>query len=261
MRSAHEQGVTVLLDGQGADELFGGYPGSNGWALRSEGLAGVARGILSRRDRRDVLLAIGAERAPRAVIRAHRRRGVSLYAAGEIRSAAAQVTMGVHALEGFSSPLARELLRQTFRTSMPALLRYADRNSMAHSREVRLPYLDRRVAELALSLPSGFLYRHGTSKAILREAVRGLVPDAVLDRRDKVGYETPQAQWLAEPKFVDRIREVLLDADARGRGFYDAAAIEADARSGRWRDSNGIWRALNLELWLRELDRLRVSCS
>src|SRR5439155_23895306 len=147
-------------------------------------------------------------------------------------------------------------------TSMPILLRYADRNSMAHGREVRLPYLDRRVAEFALSLPANFLYRDGVTKAVLREAVSGLVPREVLDRRDKVGYETPQAHWLSKPAFVSKICEVLLDPRARGRGLYDTRVIEADARVGRWRDPSGMWRPLNLELWLQEFShRLAPGAS
>ena len=70
---------------------------------------------------------------------------------------------------------------------------------MAHSREVRLPFLDRRIAELALSLPALFLYRNGVTKRVLRDAARGHVPESVLARRDKVGFEPPQARWLAEP--------------------------------------------------------------
>jgi asparagine synthase (glutamine-hydrolysing) len=122
---------------------------------------------------------------------------------------------------------------------------------MAHSREVRLPFLDRRIAEFALSLPAKFLYRRGVTKAVLREAVRGIVPAEVLARRDKVGFEPPQATWFAEPAFLSTISDVLLDRTARTRGLYDAAAIELDLSSGRWRDPGGIWRALNLELWLR----------
>jgi asparagine synthase (glutamine-hydrolysing) len=139
----------------------------------------------------------------------------------------------------------------TFHTSLPYLLRYADRNSMAHSREVRLPFLDRRVAEFALSLPAEFLYRDGVTKAVLREAVRGIVPAGVLARRDKVGFEPPEATWFAEPGFMAKISEVLLDRNALARGFYSAAGIEADLRAGGWRDPRGIWRALNLELWLQ----------
>jgi len=126
---------------------------------------------------------------------------------------------------------------------------------MAHSREVRLPFLDRRIAEFAYSLPPDFLYRGGVTKAILRAAVRGIVPDSVLDRPEKVGYETPQSRWLAEPAFAARIRDVLLDPSARGRRLYATETIESDVRAGRWRDPQGIWRALNLEVWLRTFER------
>jgi Asparagine synthase len=80
-----------------------------------------------------------------------------------------------------------------------------------------------------------------------------VVPDAVLARRDKVGFEPPQAAWLREPGFRARIGDVLLDPAARARGLYDGQAIEADLAAGVWRDPAGIWRAVNAELWLREL--------
>jgi asparagine synthase (glutamine-hydrolysing) len=261
MRAARDTGVTVLLDGQGADELFGGYPGSNGWALRSVGLFAVVQGLGSRHDRRDLLAAMASEWLPAAVARPYRLRRTTPYASEAVRNEASRLIPAVVATDGFQGPLVRELLRQTFVTSMPALLRYADRNSMAHSREVRLPFLDRRVAEFALSLPPAFLYRGGYTKAVLRDAVRGLVPNEVLDRRDKIGYETPQAQWLAEPSFVAAIRDVLLDPRARARGLYDMRRVEADAKAGLWRDPVGIWRVLNLELWLRLLTERPPSSS
>jgi asparagine synthase (glutamine-hydrolysing) len=255
MRSAHEAGITVLLDGQGADELFGGYHGSNGWALRSQGFSGIARGLVSARDRGMVIRVLGAGRLPARISEVYWRRLVTPYAGDTVRVAAARVVWPTVAGDGFHSPMSQELLRQTFHTSLPALLRYADRNSMAHSREVRLPFLDRRIAEYALSLPAAFLYRDGATKAILREAVAGVVPVEVLERRDKVGYEPPQDRWFSEPRFVSLVSEVLLDQQAQARGWYSPEAIEADAASGRWRDPNGIWRALNLELWLRALEK------
>jgi asparagine synthase (glutamine-hydrolysing) len=75
------------------------------------------------------------------------------------------------------------------------LLRYADRNSMAFSREVRLPFLDHRLVEFAMSLPREQLWYGGESKRVLRDAMRGLVPAAVLDRRDKIGFAAPSEAW------------------------------------------------------------------
>jgi len=132
---------------------------------------------------------------------------------------------------------------------------------MAHSREVRLPFLDRALVEFGLSIPAAFVYRDGVTKAVLRDAVRGLVPAAVLDRRDKVGFETPQSAWLTEPAWISRVGEVLLDTGARTRGLVDSTVVERDMRHGRWRDADGIWRALNLELWLRAFERAPAGGS
>jgi asparagine synthase (glutamine-hydrolysing) len=261
MRAAREAGVTVLLDGQGADEIFGGYPGTNGWALRSIGPRAVLRGLGSVRDRSAILKAIGSEWLSGPVARRHRRAQVAPYATAEVGDAAAAIVPPAITGDGLDGPLTRELLRQCFHTSLPQLLRYADRSSMAHSREVRLPYLDRAVAEFGLSLPAAFVYRDGVSKAVLRDAVRGSVPAVVLDRSDKVGFETPQSAWLAEPAWIAHIGDVLLDPASRRRGLVDATAVEADIRLGRWRDPDGIWRALNLEVWLRTFERVRAGAT
>jgi asparagine synthase (glutamine-hydrolysing) len=252
MRAAHEAGVTVLLDGQGADELFGGYPGIRGWAARSGGPAQVIRALSrGRAERRDVLLSFGSDRLPRGVAVRHRLRMCSPYAAPSAARAAAQTEVPEVEWARGHGPLTRELVRQATYTSLPALLRYADRNSMAYSRELRLPFLDRRVAEFAFSLPANFLYRDGISKRVLRDAVRDLMPAEILAPRDKIGFETPEAQWLSTPRAVARVGEILLDHGARCAPLLQREALAADARAGRWRDPNGVWRALNLELWLR----------
>ncbi|MFN8202171.1 MAG: asparagine synthase (glutamine-hydrolyzing) [Solirubrobacteraceae bacterium] len=249
-RAARAAGVTVMLDGQGADELFAGYPALIGWALRSQPPRVAA--LRDPVERRWLARALGAERLPEPLARRHRARLATPYAAPETAAAAAAATRPPDL--GGRDPLRRELLRQAFATRLPELLRYADRDSMAHAREVRLPFLDRRIAELALSLPANLLYRRGETKAVLRDALRGVVPDRVLDRREKVGYEPPQARWMADPALAARAREVLLDPGARTAPLLDRGALEADARA--WRDPAGAWRALSLELWLRAFERV-----
>jgi asparagine synthase (glutamine-hydrolysing) len=255
MMAAREAGVVVLLDGQGGDELFGGYAVSAGFAIREAGARAAVRELLaSPRSAALVGKSLAMDLLPTTAKRAYWRHVSTPYAAGDVVALAA--ANGFPARDGWiesAGPLGRELRTQAFATVLPELLRYADRSSMAHSVELRLPLLDSRIAEFALSAPAGFLYRDGTPKRMLRDAGRDLVPDAVLDRRDKIGYEPPQRSWLDAPAFRQRIREVLLDPKARDRGLYETTEIAADAKTDSWRDSSGIWRALSAELWLRAL--------
>jgi asparagine synthase (glutamine-hydrolysing) len=255
MEAAKQVGVTVLLDGQGGDELFAGYPTAVGYALRSLPLTAAVRELVGApRTAALVAQALAIDHLPDPARTLYRRRTASVYVARSVAQESAPKVRPLLRLDGLNgSPLGRELLAEAFDTSLPNLLRFADRSSMAHSREVRLPFLDRRIAELALSLPVSFLYAGGVTKRVLRDAARGLVPDAVLERRDKVAFEPPQKRWLAEPGLRKLVADVLLDPAAGRRGLYERGAIEQDARRGEWRDPDGIWRALNTELWLRAL--------
>lgn len=95
--------------------------------------------------------------------------------------------------------------------SLPVLLRHEDRNSMAWSIESRVPFLDHRLVEFLLGLPVEFKLRSGQSKALLRHAFSGALPDAVLNRRDKMGYATPQSVWM-QGALGERLLEELIDS-------------------------------------------------
>jgi asparagine synthase (glutamine-hydrolysing) len=94
------------------------------------------------------------------------------------------------------------------------LLRYADRNSMAHSREVRLPFLNHQLVEFAASLPSSYKINNGYTKWILRESVKNILPRNIVWRKGKTGYEPPQKKWMSGKQMQEMIiasRKMLVE--------------------------------------------------
>ena len=120
---------------------------------------------------------------------------------------------------------------------------------MRWSVESRVPYLDRGLITLALSMPERYLVDpQGTSKAVLREALHGLVPDAIIDRRDKIGFEAPDNVWLDSQR--DKLAALVLQAPPIG--FLDSSSVArgiegfgAAPRIG----SSPAWRLVNLYRW------------
>lgn len=202
MGLAAENDVTVLLDGQGADEMLAGYHSyfeefSADLLTRMDFLAYLK----SKRDIRELhgvspgsMSRIAKQSMPRTVKRPLKRAWRKLKDLPAVERHEPK-----YPTEYESLPSLRKLLWwNTTREGLVELLRYADRNSMAHSREVRLPFLDHNLVEFVFRLPDHFLIRNGWTKWILREAFRGIVPSAITDRVDKLGYMPPQKRWLAD---------------------------------------------------------------
>lgn len=255
MRAARETGVVVLLDGQGADELFAGYPSSEGAALLAGGPRALGRAL--RNDPRGAALgaltALGTEHGPQALARTAAASPLRM----SCRPRAERRRQAPCPLRPHGRPAgtrcAASCCARPFAPSCPTSCASPTATPWPTPWRCACPFLDRRVAEFALSLPPRLLVRDGERKALLRDAFRDVVPAAILARRDKVGYETPEARWFGEPAARARFGELLLDRTALSRGWYDRAALERDVREG-WRDVAGLWRAVNAELWLRSLD-------
>lgn len=146
--------------------------------------------------------------------------------------------------------VAEQLTKSLQERGLPALLRHADRNSMRFSVESRVPFLTIELAELLLALPEEYLISPtGESKSVFRAAMRGIVPDAILDRRDKVGFATPEQQWLTA--IAPQLRATL-SRDAELVPFLKAdrlvAAFDA-VIEGRQPFSWQLWRWFNFARW------------
>ncbi len=249
-------GVKVVLDGQGADEYLAGYTSFLVPALLDHLAAGrigdatATLGVLLRDKKLGQLLARDLRGA---LVRAHGRDDAdaadrSWLAPGMVRALADTPTPPVVA----ASRLRRAGLTYLGRNSLPALLRYEDRNSMGFSLESRVPFLDHRLVETVLALPDHALLQRGRTKAVLRDAMRGIVPDLVLDRSDKLGFASPIGKWVAQLA-VPALRGPLGKAE-RVAPFVNPAVLrkwldreDGSRHTGR---VERIWRLFVLLRWL-----------
>ena len=153
------------------------------------------------------------------------------------------------------------LLYTDLKTYLVELLMKQDQMSMAASIESRVPFLDHRLVEFAATLPDTWKLSGRTTKRILREAVKNLLPATILTR-PKMGFPVPFAEWTRGASNAI-VREVLLDRRSRERGIIDAAAVDAllrDHASGRTDGGDRLWSLVNLELWYRTfIDREGVQ--
>jgi len=261
MAAAHEAGVKVLLDGQGADELLGGYElylGARAVGLLLKGHPGdaarelrgsVTRGPLSPSSA--ISTAIHAA-LPRRALEAVRGATLGRYGircTGPIARETAMET--VPAQPG--TYLASRLWYALTTLGLPALLRYEDRNSMAFGIEARVPFLDVRLIEQSVRLPDRLRVDRGVTKAILRRAMRDRVPQPVLARRDKLGFAAPQRDWVRDGR--GEIADLLRGGQIVGRGWVHADEVErhlADGLGGG-RPTEHVWRLFIAEAWLRML--------
>lgn len=255
MRIAHEAGVKVLLDGQGADELLAGYSNYNG--IRT---AGAFRS----RDPRSILdagTAVLSGRAPWRSTLGYALLGKRPLPTPLIRGRMPLGWFGPTAgggtsrdvlIDDSSTLLAAKLWREVSQDNLPKLLRYEDRNSMAFGIEARVPFLDHRLIEASLALPDRLkIDRFGRRKVILRRAMNGIVPNLVLRRRDKVAFQPPERQWLLESETT--WRRLVRESRAEASGLLASGTLTKalDAFAGQNIGGNVLWRILNLELWLR----------
>jgi asparagine synthase (glutamine-hydrolysing) len=153
-----------------------------------------------------------------------------------------------------ASAAINRILQFDLKTHLQALLHVEDRTSMAWGLESRVPLLDYRLIELMASVPPVIKFKNGYLKHLFRQAASRLLPEEIINRKDKMGFPVPLTQWLAGP-LKDFAADVLLSKAAKERGLFNVDAVEkALARSQAF--SRSIWGALCLELWHRQfIDR------
>jgi len=262
---ARECGVKVLLDGQGADEMLGGYRVFVAARLASLVRAGrlpEAWRLLSAGGRLPgtgwlwLTLRVANFLTPQG----RHARGRQLLRRTLMPSWLNARWFATHGVEPDSlaytqrpDVLREQLWLMLSERMLPHLLRYEDRNSMAWSVESRVPFLTRDLVQFALALPEEFIIGpQGLSKLVFREAMRGIVPAEILARRDKIAFATPETRWMiALAPWVD---EVLQSDIARTFSAFRLERVDRywrGVRAGRRALDAKLWRCLNAIQWAR----------
>jgi len=274
---ARSAGIKVMLDGQGPDELFGGYrpylPARLAGLLVQGRLLSAARfvaaisslpGMTSTEVAKTALggSALAAKSPLPDAIRASSSRlknqaSLPDWLDGDWLTAHDVVLPGPYRASGGTSMLRQQLL-ESVKSNLRTLLRYEDRNSMASSIESRVPYVTPAIAEFAAGLPDDHLIgANAVGKLVLRRSLRGLVPDEILDRRDKIGFNTPESSWLlALGSWVDGVLNSEPAHTAGPLRVAEARTSWQAARDRRGGFDPATWRWLNFVRWV---DRFAVE--
>lgn len=262
---AREAGMKVILDGQGADEVLAGYRGYPGYRLMSLIETGKILKSLkfaskwSKWPNRQYYQAWVHFLSVLMPMKLYTElfsfyndaRKVSWlndkFVKEQNLSKSVNVDRVLYSNRG--RRVIRELASSIQHFGLPALLRHADRNAMHFSIENRVPFLTTEFVELAYSLPERYLLsEQGETKHIFRQAMKGIVPDEILKRKDKIGFESPEKAWLFQ--ISDQIREWLKASSEipmlEGQNvlkMYDKVV------SGQTRYTAQIWRLINFVRW------------
>jgi asparagine synthase (glutamine-hydrolysing) len=262
-RLAKENGIKVMLDGQGADEQLAGY----------HPFFGIYWGQLMRNGQTWTLIkeAYNYSRSHQAsfyqvlkdlLIDLVRKGAVGDFLARFVKNQWPEYNLFVsHWRNQYQSPpmiqptdnVFKNALHSGFKIGLVSLLRYEDRNSMAFSIESRVPFLDYRLVEFIYSLPDNQKIRNGQTKWVMRQALKGILPEKIRNRQDKIGFATPEEIWM-RGILGEEMKKVFASESFNQRGYFEPGkALEYFENYLKGKNSNYqlFWRLYCLEIWFR----------
>lgn len=254
MQLAHDNNIKVLLDGQGGDEIFAGY---------RDHFASFLIELLGRGKWFEFAKALRCSKESKFVLLSRLVSTVAFGFDATRRFATSIVVKRKRHLRGQSYPtdsfsrkfgLSSALVYDIDYATLPKYLRYEDKNSMRWSTESRVPFLSHSLVEASVSLPSHHLISDCTTKSIFRKALVGVVPQGILDRKDKVGFATPDSTWFVQDDFRNYLNRIVESPEFRSRKYWNPEIVRkmVNADPSAIKEScYDIWRMICTELWLR----------
>jgi len=267
-RDAAKSDVTVMLDGQGADEQLAGYHNFFSPRLASLFRSGrwfsMGKELCLMRKIHGYSLLTGFKFLVNAIspeyLRDFLRRWGGKTNAFPLWLDSAKlacVPKNPHLVSGAAgaNTIQKLSIAQLTGSNLQMLLHWEDRDSMAHSVESRVPFLDYRLVEFVVGLPDEFKLANGVTKRVLRESMSGVLPKDICNRMDKLGFVTPEEVWVknvAPDIFVEKIKKAI--EISGGIVNADALKITKDIISGKKPFDFLIWRIISFSAWLERFD-------
>lgn len=261
---AAQSGVKVMLDGQGADEQLAGYNGYHG-ALNA-GLFRNFKWLELAKEMRAVKAIHGrnmlwgfkyiADAMLPPVLRYFARALIGRETASptwlDLKRLNSLPGDPVRGGEGAPWSITELSLRQLTRSNLQMLLHWEDRDSMAHSIEARVPFLDHRLVEYTVGLPDSCKLYRGVTKRVLREGLRDVLPAKIRTRMSKLGFATPEEVWVREDA-PERFREAVRLAVDASQGVLrpEAVRFADDIIQGRRNFDFSVWRMISFATWMK----------
>jgi len=257
MQLAHGR-VKVLLDGQGADEQLAGYHYFFGYyfkelfeKMRWLRLASEIKHYLQNHKSIYALKAFAYLYLPFGLGADYKQKSSAVHS--NFKQKIGTGSENVNSL--INSKSLNDVLINHFEYKLEHLLKWEDRNSMWFSIESRVPFLDYRLVEASLSQHPDLVINKGNTKALLREAIKGIVPEKIRTRQDKIGFQTPEDNWFRKDFYKDFIYDLLNSGSFKNRNLIDhkyAGSLYKRHLDNKINISKDIWKWINLELWFRE---------
>lgn len=257
LKEAYANGVKVTLDGQGSDEALAGYEYIPGlyhkslfthfkWITLFKESFKYLKLHRSTRSLKYMLFFLLPSKM-RTKVRVSQRAYVNPeFVKKHKRSVISEKLYG--------SKNMQEMLINHFEYKLEHLLKWGERNATAFNMVSRMPFLDPKFVEYGIALDDNVKVRNGYTKAILRDSMKGIMPDNVRLRVDKKGFTIPQEEWFRTEKFQKLVMDILTSESFKSRGYIipeEAIKLYKKHLSGEVNVSKDIWKWVNLELWFR----------
>lgn len=254
--------VTVTLDGQGADEILGGYEYFYGYNFKGMLISGNIGNLISEifyylKVNLQIYGLYGIYTLLFLLLPEHLKRYIRYSNAKIVNKDLSKEYSKNNSISNtlYKSRNLREALLDHFEYKLEHLLKWEDRNSMAHSIEARVPFLDHRLVEKTISLHHSLLINKGVTKFILRESMKNVLPQEIYQRKDKVGFDTPEAEWFREPEFIKLLFQIIHEGKINDHGIIDknkSAEMLRQHIQKKNDNSRELWKILNIEFWIIE---------